>query len=186
MSVESSYFSVDWPKLQELPAGIDLGEFLWEAVDEEPWLSEFPFGPEIDDYYFSSTRCHIFFSDWFRDVRSTMDPALVEEFSSLFMDFGILYDDTHAPVPIFEQPNGFVPSGDWLIGLMPPTRVVDLYSRAKKINLLRVRKEFQRALEQTPCEVLEEGAVVVDWIRSLTAGLEEVAGSRCGVVMGMA
>lgn len=189
MSVENSYFSVEWTKLEEIPEGISMSSFLWEAVDEEPWLCRFPFGPQIDEYAFTSTRAHMIFSDWFRDIRGTMDHRLVGEFSSLFMDFGILYDDSYDCVPIAELPDAIVAAvnvEDWLVGSIPPERVIDLLSRAKKIDLVHVKEEFQRALDQVACDVLEDGGQVVDWMLSLTAGLEEVVAAKRGVIMGMA
>ena len=187
MSVENVYLSADWEELPNIDAELPVYQVLCEAIDTEDWICEVPFGSQIDAYYFSSTRAHIYLSDWFREAKGSMDRKFVYNFSRVFTGLGLLADDNHAFVPFREPPDGFEAVDDWLLGVIPPARVVDLLSFIGEIDLDVAKKEIRRALRKTPAEGFPENEVVVsDWIAAANVGLQHVADAGWGIIIGSA
>ena len=186
MGVENSYLAVDWLYLVSLPKTDDeFAASLFEAIDNEAdWISDVSFGEQIDPYYFESWNGLREFNDWFRERKQSMDQAFVKEFSSLFMDVGLLHkDDTFAPSPINEE---FLSSSDWLLASIPPARVADLAKRADAIDLDTVTREFQQGVDQMPCDMVPDGATIAQWVASLRDGLRATVNSDRGIIMGAA
>jgi len=122
MSVNHSYFSLDWNKIPDVN---DKGSFnfIFELMDEGPfpeWIADVPFGKQIDDYLFSSWNGFMSFKDWFMNVRSCMNPTIVAQFTSLYQDVGLLMNDNYSYVPIKKDINF---EDDWLLGAIPPAEV---------------------------------------------------------------
>ena len=185
MSINNSYFTVEWPRLESAPKNNELAGFLFNALEmSEEWLAPVPFGNQIDRYYFESWSGLMEFNDWFREARENMDPQTVDKFSSLYMEIGLLHrDDTYAPAPI---KRGFEASNDWLLAAIPPEEVAVLAEKARSIDLKRVEIEFQNSVNNSPCGMVPDGATIVRWISSLADGLDTTAKSGRGIIMGAA
>lgn len=185
MSVNNTFIAVDWARLDAAPKDNELASYLLNAIDAaEEWLCPVPFGDQIDHYYFESWNGLAEFNDWFWEIRKNIDVNIAKEFSSLFMEIGLLHrDDTFAPALTRE---GFELSSDWLLASIPPNAVANLAAKAEAIDLERVAQEFQGAIIQTPCEIVPDGTTVSKWILSLRTGLRSTADSGRGIIIGAA
>lgn len=185
MSVNNSFFAIDWSHLKAAPKDDDLAGYCFDALDaEEEWICKLPFGEQIDDYFFESWDGLIEFSDWFHEVRELLDEGICGKIESLFTGLGLLFDqETIAPDPMRL---GFDFVGSWLIGSIPPKEVEEFKALADSINLNRLKKEFDRIVEDNPCELIPDGETMVNWVGSIQTGLRTTANIRRGIIIGAA
>ncbi len=182
-----TYLSIEWPKAEALAKQEDFDGALIDAQDDEAeWLDRVPFGEQVDSDYFESPYLLMDFNDWFRDEKSTMDQAFVKAFSEVFMDAGLLHTDESAHNPINKGLGDLSESSEWLLGAMPPADVAELAKRAEALDAGKATREFQAALDRTPCEALPDGETAGQWIEALQEGLRAVAEARRGILVGMA
>ena len=185
MSVEYSYIATDWAVLASAPRDDEFARFLFDQMDDcAEWLAPVQFGSQIDHYYFRSMQALMLFNEWFVEIMGEMDPEFMVEFSTLFMDFGLLFsEETCAPQPIRA---GVDISSDWLIAAIPPQEVLRLTAKAEVIDLDRLANQFQCAADRYPCEVIPDGETVRNWVAALQDGLRATSASGRGIIMGAA
>ncbi|MDF3055878.1 MAG: hypothetical protein K0R17_93 [Rariglobus sp.] len=187
MNINNSYISLDWNKLSDTPVGNDdeIAGFFFSAIDEElPWLIPVPFGNEIDHYYFQSWNGLMEFNDWFRDQRREMNKEVIDPLAALFMDFGLLHEDTtFTPNPIKK---GITFTSGWLIGAIPPPEVKALLARAESLDLDSIQSEFHLAIQRMPCDMVPNKEMIQHWILSLITGLRSTISADRGIIIGAA
>jgi hypothetical protein len=183
MSVNHSYYSLDWEKISQIEAQGSI-EFLLEEMEESEmpdWISEVPFGRQVDGYYFSSWVWLMDFKEWFDKVRPIMESPTVKDFAALMQDVGLLMDDDFSFVPI----NAGVDFEDeWLLGAIPPGEIQKLNERASGIDTGILLEEFQNALERHPSDQIESGKFIRDWFFALKEGLVAVESRSFGIILG--
>jgi hypothetical protein len=185
MSVNSSYYSLDWrrtPYIQENGNFDFLFDYL-EKGELPEWIEEVCFGKQTDPYMFSSWSGFMSFSDWFEEARSKMNPNLVAQFSSLYLDMGLLFDSDYALSPIKKD---IVFDDEWLLGAIPPEQVEALFVRSCQIDISILTSEFQKALNREPLDLLATGESVRDWLFALRDGLGDVQKKGFGIIIGAA
>lgn len=185
MSACHQYFAVDWSRI---PGINEIGNLddLFEAMDEEPmadWIFGIPFGPQVDGYFFSSWAALMEFKDWMEEAAASLDSKVVEEFSSIFKDAGLLMDDDFAFVPIREDVDV---EDDWLLGAIPPAKVTELIDRMNRVDHRELVNAFQSALDRHPSELIESGEFVLAWFQALKEGLLAVSARGYGIILGAA
>jgi hypothetical protein len=180
MSVESSYFVVEWARFQSLPKDTDLDEHFILAPDthdeeeDGEWQAEgsrrFELGNQIDRDAFESWGFFTDVSDWLRALRSKLDPSVERPFTQLFTAIGILFDDSYGPAAIKQG----VEFSHSYIAAISPSSVQELLSTARALDRGALEREFDRLLSQHPCRGLPNGRAVVDWVDALQEGLASV------------
>lgn len=75
MSVNNTYLAVDWQRFLEMAQQPDVEKRMGYALEnEEPWLRDFPFGNQVDEYLFESRKALREFDEWFREARKPGPP----------------------------------------------------------------------------------------------------------------
>jgi len=185
MSVNHSYFSLDWSRVPDVNNHKDF-DFLFELIEEEAmpdWIGDVPFGSQVDNYLFSSWSGFMSFKDWFMEARDWMDHGLVSNFTSLYQDVGLLMDDSYSYVPIKKD---ITIQDDWILGAIPPSDVKSLLERCQKIDVSSIASEFQKALDRKPLDLFVSGKTVRDWVTALHDGLSAVSEKNFGILIGAA
>lgn len=202
MSVETSYFIVDWAKLQGMAPDADLVEHFilgpdghgnsgdsdvaeeafdagegdeFEADETGPqWQAEGARALEFGDYdyYFQSWGFSTEFSDWLRPLRCQLDERVERPFAQLFKDIGIVFDDDYGPTAI---KSGVAFSDSSLIATISPDDVASLRALVRGIDRAGLEREFGRMLTKRPCPGLPNGDVVVEWLDALDRALAGIA-----------
>jgi hypothetical protein len=187
MSVDSTYFSVDWNHLPELPCGEELASALFGGVEAgAPWVRPVPFGKQVPPPIFESWMALVTFSDWFHEQKRGMNRQFVRAFTSVFKDAGLLFGEDDSAPHAIKINKELDPSGEWLIAAIPPASVAELLAKAEALELQEAEREFHRALEEESCEVLPNGAAMVAWIEALREGLAATSAGGHGIIAGAA
>jgi len=173
MSVESSYFIVDWATLQSMPKDADLAEHFFLGSDEED--EEDDEDDEDDDggiededdedeeeeqaegarrldfgereYYFTSWNFFMEFSDWLRPVRGKLDERIKRPFTTLFTAIGVLFDDNHASAAL--KSGVEFTDASWTASISP-AEVKKLRTTVRSLDRRVLEAEFGRVLAAHP------------------------------------
>lgn len=119
------------------------------------------------------------FLDWFMEVRETMPPKVVADFSSVFLDIGILYEDeAYAPTPIKKDTDL-----SWVTGAIPPADCVKILQRLENLDRAAIRQAFDEANEENPFDLFEDGETILAWIGSLEEGFQDIIQRGHGMLL---
>lgn len=210
MSVETSYFIVDWAMLQSMAPDTDLVEHFIlgpdsgagdqdasdeKAVDEDEFdedaLDDAEAAPEwqaegarplhFGDYDY-------YFQSWgfSTEVSDWLQPRRSRLDASVAQPFVTLFSDIGI---LFDDDHGpvavksGVPFSDTsLLATLAPADVTKLRAIASALDRSALEREFGRLLAERPCPGLPNGEVVVEWVNALEEALSAV-GEHEGVLI---
>lgn len=151
MSVENSFYLVDWSVLKKNYEETKATDFIGEALENaEPWLEYFVID-EDNSYLYESWNAMIDFSDWYRNARREFQVEADKDIYNFFKKIGCVSDEEEKFTPIQE----LMPEEDeWVFSAISPESTNNLLEEFNLIDTHKIKKSIETAINDEVKELI--------------------------------
>lgn len=145
MSVENSFYLVDWSILNKKYQQTKTTDFIAEAIEnEEPWLENFVFDEDSSNLH-ENWKTMIDFSDWYRTARRRFPKGSDQKVFAFFRKIGCVSDEEEKFSPIQE----LIPEEDeWVFSAISPESTQKLLKDFHAIKIHTLKQPIEVAINE--------------------------------------
>lgn len=180
MSVESSFYLVDWRILNKKYQQTKTTDFIAEAIEkEEPWLEDFAFD-EDSSYPHESWKAMIDFSDWYRTARIRFPKGSDQRVFAFFRKMGCVSDENEKFSPIQE----LIPEEDeWVFAAISPESTQKLLKDFHTIKIHTLKQPIEAAINEEIEPLIPTFAAFAAYVKGFGKLLKAANDKKRGILV---